>query len=100
MTDISGAWESVVNSPMGEQRSTMTLAQDGDTVTGTNVGAMGSAQIENGRIDGDKFTWTMDITIPMPLTLEGEATVAGDTMTGGIKAGMFGVSPMKATRAE
>lgn len=98
MTDVSGTWDAVVNSPMGEQRSTMTLAQSGDEVTGTNAGAMGSAEIQQGKVDGSVFTWKMDITIPMPLTLEGEVTVTGDSMEGGIKAGAFGISPMTATR--
>jgi len=98
MTDVSGSWEAVVNSPMGEQRSTMTLEQVGDTVTGTNAGPMGSAEIQDGKVEGPVFTWKMDITIPMPLTLEGEVTVNGDSMEGGIKAGAFGVSPMTAMR--
>ena len=99
MTDVSGSWDAVVNSPMGEQRSTMTLEQSDDIVTGTNAGAMGSAEIQDGKIEGDVFTWKMDITIPMPLTLEGKVTVSGDTMEGGVNAGAFGVSPMTATRA-
>lgn len=99
MTDVSGTWNSVVNSPMGEQKSTMTLSQDGDTVTGTNAGAQGSAEIQDGKIDGNTLTWKMDITVPMPLTLEGTATVEGDTMTGSIKAGAFGSMPFTASRA-
>jgi hypothetical protein len=98
MTDISGTWEGVVNSPMGEQKSTMTLSQDGDTVTGTNAGAQGSADIQDGKVDGNTFTWKMDITVPMPLTLEGTATVEGDAMSGSIKAGAFGDMPFKATK--
>lgn len=99
MTDVSGTWEGVVNSPMGEQKSTMTLSQDGDTVTGTNAGAQGAVDIKDGKVDGDTFTWKMDITVPMPLTLEGTATVDGDAMTGSIKAGAFGDMPFKATKS-
>ncbi|MFN2258986.1 MAG: hypothetical protein ABR601_04025 [Parasphingopyxis sp.] len=98
MTDVTGTWDAVVNSPMGEQKSTMTLNQEGDTVTGSNAGAQGSVDIQEGKVDGDTFTWKMDITVPMPLTLEGKATVEGDTMAGSIKAGAFGDMPFTANK--
>jgi hypothetical protein len=98
MTDVTGIWDAVVNSPMGEQKSTMTLNQEGDTVTGTNAGATGSADVQEGKVDGNTLTWKMDITVPMPLTLEGTATVEGEAMTGSIKAGAFGDMPFKATK--
>ena len=59
---------------------------------------MGSMDLENGKIDGNKLTWSMKMTVPMPMTLEGEATVDGDTITGGVKAGAFGTFPMSGTR--
>jgi hypothetical protein len=83
---------------MGDQKSTMTITVDGDTFTGTNAGAMGSMTMDNGKVDGNKLTWTMNMTVPMPMTLEGEATVDGDTITGTVKAGAFGAFPMSGSR--
>jgi hypothetical protein len=40
----------------------------------------------------------MAMTVPMPMTLEGTATVDGDTITGSVKAGAFGTFPMTGTR--
>ena len=48
--------------------------------------------------DGDKLTWKLDITVPMPMTLDGEATVDGDTITGTVTAGAFGAFPLTGTR--
>jgi hypothetical protein len=84
---------------MGEQKSTMTLVQDGSSVTGSNAGAQGSVDIQDGNVDGDTFTWKMDITVPMPMTLEGTATVDGDAMSGTIKAGAFGEMPFSAKKS-
>ncbi len=98
MTDVSGTWDGTINSPMGEQKVTLTLNQDGDSVSGTAAGAQGAADIADGKIDGDTFTWKQDITVPMPMTLEGTATVGGDEMTGAIKAGAFGEMPFKASK--
>ena len=95
---IAGTYECVTKTPMGDQKSDVTITVDGDTFTGSNVGAMGSMELENGKVDGNKLTWSMKMTVPMPMTLEGEATVDGDTLTGSVKAGAFGTFPMNGTR--
>ena len=95
---VAGTYECVTKTPMGDQKSDVTIVVDGDTFTGTNIGAMGSMELENGKVDGNKLTWTMKMTVPMPMTLEGEATVDGDTLTGSVKAGAFGTFPMNGTR--
>jgi hypothetical protein len=95
---VAGTYECVTKTPMGDQKSDVTIVVDGDTFTGTNAGAMGSMEMENGKVDGNKLTWTMKMTVPMPMTLEGEATVDGDTITGTVKAGAFGAFPLSGTR--
>jgi hypothetical protein len=95
---VAGTYECVTKTPMGDQKSDVTIVVDGDTFTGSNVGAMGSMDLQNGKVDGNKLTWSMNMTVPMPMTLEGEATVDGDTLTGSVKAGAFGTFPMNGTR--
>ncbi len=95
---VAGTYECVTKTPMGDQKSDLTINVDGDTFTGTNAGAQGTLELENGKVDGSKLTWTMKMTVPMPMTLEGEATVDGDTITGGVKAGAFGTFPLNGTR--
>jgi hypothetical protein len=95
---VAGSYDCVVKSPMGDQKSILTVNVDGDSWTGTNAGAQGSLACENGKVDGNILTWTMDMKVPMPMTLEGTATVDGDTITGSVKAGMFGSMAMSGTR--
>ena len=95
---VAGTYECVTKTPMGDQKSDVTINVDGDTFTGSNVGAMGSMELEDGKVDGNKLTWSMKMTVPMPMTLEGEATVDDDTLTGSVKAGAFGTFPMNGTR--
>ncbi len=95
---VAGTYECVTKTPMGDQKSEVTINVDGDTFTGSNVGAMGSMELENGKVDGNTLTWTMKMTVPMPMTLEGTATVDGDVLTGSVKAGAFGTFPMNGTR--
>ena len=95
---VAGVYECVTKSPMGDQTSTLTLEVDGDTVTGTNVGAQGSLDIEDGKADGNSASWTMNMTVPMPMKLEANVTVDGDDLSGTIKAGAFGEMAMTGTR--
>ena len=95
---VAGTYECVVKSPQGDQKSTMVVNVDGDSWSGTNSGAQGSVDITDGKVDGNTLTWSMKMTVPMPMTLEGTATVDGDTVTGSVKAGAFGTFPLSGTR--
>ncbi len=98
MAGIDGTWNIVVNSPMGKQESKITLQSDGGTLTGTGEAQGASQPISNGKIDGDKATWSASITSPFPMTLEFDGTLAGDTLNGNVKAGAFGSFPFTGTR--
>ena len=95
---VAGTYECITKTPMGDQKSDVTINVDGDTFTGSNVGAMGSMDLEDGKVDGNTLTWSMKMTVPMPMTLEGTATIDGDVLTGSVKAGAFGTFPMSGTR--
>lgn len=95
---VAGTYDCITKSPMGDQPSKFTVNVDGDTFTGTNAGALGSMDVEDGKVDGNKLTWKMNMTMPMPMTLDCEATVDGDALTGNITAGAFGSMPMTGTK--
>lgn len=95
---VAGVYDCVTKSPMGDQKSVLTLEVDGDTVTGSNVGAQGSLELEDGKADGDSASWTMNMTVPMPMKLEANVTVDGDALSGTVKAGAFGEMAMTGTR--
>ena len=95
---VAGTYNVTVKSPMGDQAGTFTVNVDGDSFTGSLVGGLGSMDANEGKVDGNKLTWKMDMKVPMPMTLECEATVDGDTVTGAVKAGAFGSMPLSGTR--
>jgi hypothetical protein len=99
MSNVAGKWDCVVKSPLGEQKSVLTVVDNGDgTWSGDNTGAMGGLTCNDGKVNGNTLTWTMDMVVPMPMKLECDATIDGDALTGGVKAGPFGTSPMSGTR--
>ena len=97
MAGIDGSYDCVVKSPLGDQKTTLTVKSEGTGFTGTNAGAMGSMDVA-GSVEGNKLVWKQQMTVPMPMTLECEATVEGDTLTGTVAAGAFGSFPMSGTR--
>lgn len=96
---VDGNWNITVNSPMGAQPSTLSLKADGATLTGTQSAQGATADIANGKVDGDTVTWSNSITTPFPMTLEFTGKVEGDTLNGNVKAGAFGSFPFTGSRA-
>jgi hypothetical protein len=56
---------------------------------------MGSEPLRNGKIAGDKLSWTVEVKKPTSVKLSFEVTVRGDTMSGYAKLGMFGKAEVK-----
>lgn len=98
MADIDGSWDTVTRTPLGEQRATLTIRQEGSSLVGSYSGAMGSVDIEDGQVEGDTLRWKVSVTMPMPLTLDCTARIEGDSITGDVGAGAFGSFPMSGTR--
>ena len=98
MAAVDGDWEVTVKSPMGDQKSVLTINSDGDSFTGKMQGSLGSMDIANGSVSGNTLSWKMDMTVPMPMTLDCTATVDGDSITGEVKAGAFGSMPVSGAR--
>ena len=98
---VAGTYDCVTKSPMGDQKGTLTVVpgDDGKTFTGSMAGGMGSMDVQDGTIDGDTLNWKMDMTVPMPMTLNCTATVDdGGALTGKVNAGAFGDMPLTGQR--
>jgi imidazolonepropionase-like amidohydrolase len=85
-TGASGAWTLAVNLPgTGEAQSefaiTLNLQQQGDTLTGSLQGALGSGQIGAGSLTGS------DIRFSVPVTLPGSASQTTDAIFTGTLTG-------------
>lgn len=98
MADVDGAYDCLTKTPMGDQQSVFTVISNGDRFNGTNAGPLGSLDVEDGKVDGNRLTWVMKMTMPMPMTLTCEAIVNGDKLTGTIDAGAFGTLAMTGTK--
>lgn len=95
---VDGTWNTTVNSPMGVQKGVLTVKSDGAAFSGSMQSPQGTNDI-SGKVDGNTLTWSSQLTQPFPITLEFTVTVDGDAMSGSVKAGAFGSSPLTGERA-
>jgi hypothetical protein len=97
VSDVDGRWDCTVASPMGEQSFILTVTSNGDGFTGRAEGGIGAMDVE-GDVTGNVIAWPMRVPKPMPITLNCEATITGDTLEGKVGAGFFGSFPITGTR--
>lgn len=98
MAAVDGDWNVTIKSPMGDQSAVLTVNSDGGSFSGQMAGTLGTMAINDGTVDGDTLSWKMDMTVPMPMTLEATATVDGDSLSGSVKAGAFGEMGLSGSR--
>jgi len=95
---INGDWKVTMNSPMGAQDATLSLAADGAALSGKIVSSQGTQEFAGGSVDGSSLAWKVKMTQPMPMELDLSATVEGDGISGNAKLGMFGNATFSGTR--
>lgn len=98
MSSINGKWDCISKTPMGDQPSVMDLKSDGKIVTGTSVNMLGTIDVSDGKLEGNTFTWQMEMASPFPMKLKGEVVIDGDSMEGTVTAGFFGKSTISGKR--
>jgi len=88
---LAGTWEvTTQGGPLGPQTSTLVLAQDGETLTGTmmfnlpeQAGGPQELEVANGTVDGSSFSFTVTLSLQgNSIDLNYSGTVDGDEMTG------------------
>ena len=96
--DVTGIWESTVESPQGAMTSTATYKQDGEKLTGTHVGQMGELPLA-GTVKGNAISYTIAIDAQgQQFTLTYAGKIDGDSITGTVEFGGMGSATWSAKR--
>jgi len=97
---VDGTYSVEVESPMGKQAGTLTLKSDGDALSGSFSGAMGTQSFDGGTVSGDDVAWSITVSGPMgQMKLDFKGTVSGDDISGQVQLGSYGSAPFKGTRS-
>jgi len=61
---VDGNWNITMSTPMGDRKATLTLKNEGGTLTGTQGADGNSTAIFDGSANGDDVAWKVSITKP------------------------------------
>jgi imidazolonepropionase-like amidohydrolase len=104
----SGTWALTVNlGGSGNERQefsvTLNLQQQGERLSGTLQGQLGSGQLANGNVSGPDVSFTVPVTLPAPASQTTDAifngTLSGNQMTGTVQIVGRGPGTFTGTRA-
>lgn len=59
--DLDGTWKSTINSPRGQMDFILKLKTNDNELTGTLTGFRGESEIQNGKINGNRFTFETEM---------------------------------------
>ena len=90
--DITGTWSAAVQLDAGSGTATFVLKQEGDALSGTYSGALGSAKVA-GTVKGSDVEWTFENAdagkVVYKGKLEGDSKITGSVEYGQLGKGTF-----------
>jgi hypothetical protein len=95
---VQGRWNITLKTPMGERSGVLELATSGTTLTGSMSDGDHSAAISDGKVEGNRLSWSAKIIKPMRLSLKINALVEGDKISGAARH-LLGSATFTGTRA-
>jgi hypothetical protein len=95
---VQGKWNITIKTPMGDKSGVLDLKTDGTALTGSLSSDEYQAAISDGKMDGNKLSWSAKITKPMRMSFKFTATVEADRISGAAKH-LLGKATFTGTRA-
>jgi hypothetical protein len=95
---VQGKWNITIKTPMGDKSGVLDLKSDGTVLTGSLSSDEYQAAISDGKVDGNKLSWSAKITKPMRMSFKFTATVEADRISGAAKH-LLGKATFTGTRA-
>jgi hypothetical protein len=95
---VQGKWNITIKTPMGDKSGVLDLKTEGTALTGSLSDGDHYAAISDGKVDGNRLSWSAKITQPMRMSFKFTATVEADHISGAAKH-LLGKATFTGTRA-
>ena len=93
-------WRITVDTPVGRQSGSLALSL-GDTVcSGRLFSEAGELTLQNGIVQEDELRWQLQLSRPIPMTIECLAQITGNRIQGTATVAAFGDITFTGTRVE
>jgi hypothetical protein len=99
VTTFAGSWDVTIDTPIGKLAVVFDITEQNGAIHGTARSDAETVDFVDAVADGNRLTWSQDVTTPMQLNLKFDVTVEGDTMTGTSKAGFLPASKLYGSRS-
>ena len=88
---VAGTYKLTVNTPRGTQTPTLTLKEEGGSLSGTYAGQMGTTEFSGGSVDGNNVKFNITLSaMGREITLSFDGTIDGDNISGSMTTPMGG----------
>jgi hypothetical protein len=94
---IEGKWNITLKTPMGDKSGVLALSVAGDKLTGSLSDAEHHVVLSDGKVLGNRLSWSAKITKPMHLNFKFTAIVEEDRISGTARH-MLGTATFTGTR--
>jgi hypothetical protein len=94
---VEGKWNITLKTPMGDKSGVLTLSVAGNTLTGSLSDAEHHVVLSDGKITGNRLSWSAKITKPMNLNFKFTAVVEENRISGSARH-MLGTATFTGTR--
>jgi hypothetical protein len=98
VSTFAGSWDVTIATPIGNLAVVFEITEQDGAVQGIARSEDETVDFLDPVADGNRLTWTQEVTTPMQLKLNFDVTVDGDTMTGTSKAGFIPASQLTGSR--
>ena len=95
---VQGKWNITIKTPMGDKSGVLDLKTEGTALTGSLSDGDHYAAISDGKVEGNRLSWSAKITKPMRMSFKFTATVEADRISGAAKH-LLGKATFTGTRA-
>ena len=99
MSIFIGTWDVTIATPIGVIAAVFDITEENGALQGTARTDDETVDFHDAVADGNRLTWTQNVTTPMRLELKFDVTVEGDNMSGTSNpGGMMPASKVEGTR--
>ena len=96
-SNACGRWNVAMQMAVGAQKMILLIDSAEEVFSGRVESAMGNFVV-SGSVAGNRLRWEMKAKKPMPITVNFDVTIEGDSMSGTAKLGIFGKAKVSGER--
>ena len=91
-------WHITVDTPVGQQSGYLELSVNQAVCTGRLYSEAGELMLQNGTAQDNELSWELQLSRPIPMTIECQARIHGETIQGTAMVAAFGDITFTGTR--